>query len=725
MKHLLQKPHAIFSTENAAYPDKVQKQVSQETAMEALKRAGSGQVVPTKGKYGSEENSILVSDPDENQMGLVRHLAKITGQESHIESDGLSHKIVYNHGEKAGQTEEGKGTTFHEKRPDDFYSELPDGTIFTHNLGKSISFNAEADALNKADSQIQINPEHGKQIAQAYHEMKHDPNHPEVKAAYGALVNEIGAQYKEMLGQGFKASKMKEGQPNPYKNSKDLHADIEQNNHMHYFPTEQGYGSDGSKQVSNHPLLQPTQFKDAEGQPMLANDVFRIVHDYHGHHLGGKSGFGPKGEHQAYLQHKKTLSPLAQKALASETLGQNSYVNFGPDAEHNKANPSQTKYAEQKAGLLPDSIINGNWHTGSMGKSEKISIPKKDFVKEHKKLVNVLRSPSRKDDLVEAKDQQKELDSELAKSKNVREQRKKVFGITGEPQTTGKKNKEFHQKQSDALSRLTEKRYNAPLVESKGKFYPLGRINQMRSKAGEAPLSAKQISKHPDFETSQNGNLFRFKEQKPNPKPDWRSGQLESQRHIGAKVHELSHLEEMQPGLSLPQMQEKMDEGSSIAGKKYGGAAKQTEMEIIPMAIENLLRRRAGIPTFGRPQTTDPRHSKIPLTQDSPPRISRDTGRPYATRVKDDKGQPVDLIAQSKNVTPQIRQKMKDVDEGTLKFHPQRGWYEADDTDALINLRAQGRGDEATQRLKQKAVPAKNKLAASEKKYKIWKKIKI
>jgi hypothetical protein len=50
----------------------------------------------------------------------------------------------------------------------------------------------------------------------------------------------------------------------------------------------------------------------------------------------------------------------------------------------------------------------------SKGK-EKVTMDKKDFVEEHKKLVNVLESDSHKDDKKEAKDQKKELDEELKK----------------------------------------------------------------------------------------------------------------------------------------------------------------------------------------------------------------------------------------------------------------------------------------------------------------------
>jgi hypothetical protein len=47
-------------------------------------------------------------------------------------------------------------------------------------------------------------------------------------------------------------------------------------------------------------------------------------------------------------------SPEAQKALTSETRGQNSWVNYGPKGEANRANPAATTYADQKAGILPE-----------------------------------------------------------------------------------------------------------------------------------------------------------------------------------------------------------------------------------------------------------------------------------------------------------------------------------------------------------------------------------
>lgn len=218
---------------------------------------------------------------------------------------------------------------------------------------------AESYAKNKGfelkhpEKRSKVNPERAKKIADAYHEMKHDPTHPEVKNSYNALINETLDQFNHIKDNtNMKFSKIKPGMKNPYANSKELHHDIRNNNHMWYFPTEQGFGSD-ENQYNDHPMLQSTKHTHDDGSPMLANDVFRIVHDYFGHSKEG-SGFGPHGEEHAWNTHRQMYSPQARKALTTETRGQNSWVNFGPHAEHNRSNPAETIYADQKAGILPD-----------------------------------------------------------------------------------------------------------------------------------------------------------------------------------------------------------------------------------------------------------------------------------------------------------------------------------------------------------------------------------
>lgn len=217
-------------------------------------------------------------------------------------------------------------------------------------------------------SPVKVNPEHGYMIASAYERMPHNPHDHEVGKAYSSLVNETKDQYKHLLSSGYKFSPIQPGQDNPYKSSKDMLSDVHNNKHLWYYPTDQGFG--GEQQHPDHPLLQPTEFTDKHGKPMLANDVFRQVHDVFGHAMYG-NGFGPSGEHKAYLAHKQMYSHDAGKALASETMGQNNWVNWNSKfGEQNRRTPQKTVYAEQKAGLLPDHVLNENWHADEVKKSD-------------------------------------------------------------------------------------------------------------------------------------------------------------------------------------------------------------------------------------------------------------------------------------------------------------------------------------------------------------------
>ncbi|BCL13870.1 hypothetical protein [Micromonospora sagamiensis] len=73
------------------------------------------------------------------------------------------------------------------------------------------------------------------------------------------------------------------------------------------------------------------------------NDMFRAVHDVFGHAATGR-GFDRHGEEAAWLKHSTMYSPLARRALATETRGQNCarIFRFGGD-----------RFPEQKAVLLP------------------------------------------------------------------------------------------------------------------------------------------------------------------------------------------------------------------------------------------------------------------------------------------------------------------------------------------------------------------------------------
>lgn len=59
------------------------------------------------------------------------------------------------------------------------------------------------------------------------------------------------------------------------------------------------------------------------------NDQFRAVHDIFGHAATGR-GFSRHGEEAAFRSHRQMFPPEAHAALATETRGQNSYLNYGP-----------------------------------------------------------------------------------------------------------------------------------------------------------------------------------------------------------------------------------------------------------------------------------------------------------------------------------------------------------------------------------------------------------
>lgn len=172
-----------------------------------------------------------------------------------------------------------------------------------------------------------IDEEYSKKIADQYGVQPHEPDNPEVLKSYDAFRDAIIGQYKTLLKHGYKIEPwMKEGQP--YDNSNAMLRDLRENKHLYYFKTEVGYGEKGGSTPDEHPMLRPSGIF-FHGKEAPINDIFRGVHDALGHgHRGWQ--FGPRGERNAFLSHKSTLPPESHGALATETLGQNSWTNFGP-----------------------------------------------------------------------------------------------------------------------------------------------------------------------------------------------------------------------------------------------------------------------------------------------------------------------------------------------------------------------------------------------------------
>lgn len=131
------------------------------------------------------------------------------------------------------------------------------------------------------------------------------------EAAYGALARETDDQLDAMLANDVKLSFHKNGEGN-YNTSEEMLMDALLNKHLYTFQ-----GGDPHTYLNKY---------DPE-LGINTNEKFRAVHDFFGHGPTGAS-FGPKGEELAYGSHTNLYSPLAKMAAATETRGQNSFVNY-------------------------------------------------------------------------------------------------------------------------------------------------------------------------------------------------------------------------------------------------------------------------------------------------------------------------------------------------------------------------------------------------------------
>lgn len=189
-----------------------------------------------------------------------------------------------------------------------------------------------------------------KDIAVAYDAMRDNAlSDPLVKRAYDDLAAEVKEQYEALPVK----VEVRKGSGEPYKSSADMRKDVLGNNHIFIYGTDpNAFGPPGAT-YEGHPLLEDSGLQDVNGHPLLANDLLRAVHDYYAHTMT-PAQFGALGEEAAWRNHMAmTRSPLARWALTSETRGQNSWVNYGPHGEANRADPKNTVFADQKVDLLP------------------------------------------------------------------------------------------------------------------------------------------------------------------------------------------------------------------------------------------------------------------------------------------------------------------------------------------------------------------------------------
>jgi hypothetical protein len=188
----------------------------------------------------------------------------------------------------------------------------------------------------------------GKAIANAYEALPlYDLSNIEVCIAYTQFAVEVCDQFTFLTKTLGISIELWQNPGQPYNNSAEMFADVAKNMHLYVFAG----GTD-------HALLGYAE----SARPWSINVKFRAVHDLFGHAAEGYQ-FGPRGEENAWLAHSQMFSPLAQKALTTETRGQNAWFNFGrhnygQDGKRRALSPAQKPFAVQKIALLPDEFTN-------------------------------------------------------------------------------------------------------------------------------------------------------------------------------------------------------------------------------------------------------------------------------------------------------------------------------------------------------------------------------
>ena len=209
-------------------------------------------------------------------------------------------------------------------------------------------------------------------VADIQENVAHSPNDARVKATYKAFIDETVEQYK-MLGDVQIIPY--EGKGEPYENSAQMMADMRENNRLYFFMTENGFG-DSDDITFQHPLLEESEFVNSLGQKMLYNDLFRVTHDIFGHVPQGFS-FGPLGEYNAFQEHSRMYSDDAIPALASETLAQNAWFNYGKHLRRTDGSlpargdkdfvpMTERPYTDQKAHAFPMEVLKTDPENGTL-----------------------------------------------------------------------------------------------------------------------------------------------------------------------------------------------------------------------------------------------------------------------------------------------------------------------------------------------------------------------
>lgn len=209
------------------------------------------------------------------------------------------------------------------------------------------------------ETYAEVDPEFAKRVADWYESTPVNYDDPKMRAAYAQFGKETKDQYQYLVDQGYEMIPWG-GKGQPYSDSADMIEDLRKNKRLYYYKTVNPdeaatFGSDPAalqEAMRKNPLLEDAgvEVLDSEGNPyqQTYNDLFRAVHDIMGHGAEGFQ-FGARGEENAYRSHAVMFSPLARQAMATETRGQNSWVNFGP----NRRNPDGSVWGQEDPRYKP------------------------------------------------------------------------------------------------------------------------------------------------------------------------------------------------------------------------------------------------------------------------------------------------------------------------------------------------------------------------------------
>ena len=188
--------------------------------------------------------------------------------------------------------------------------------------------------------------------ARAYEQAPHQPKHPLVARSYRSFRQHIVGQWDTLTAAGYRFEPWHGATEQPYLDSAAMIADLRENKHLFYFRTDVSQDTDGAL-PTDHPMARTVTVTTADGQrqQMIANDVFRAVHDAIAHGEGHQ--FGPHGEKRAWWAHRSSLPREARLALWCETRAQNCWTNAGPHMTTTGNDDTPRVLRRDEAGWLP------------------------------------------------------------------------------------------------------------------------------------------------------------------------------------------------------------------------------------------------------------------------------------------------------------------------------------------------------------------------------------